>query len=103
MDKDDWIRFANEQQAKNMGYRGLTPDQQKAVKEVNDALKSFMWEMDECKDVWLSTTRRLEAAMYDMQRAFDPISEYQVGEMLQHGITWDIDGTWFDNSKKSKK
>lgn len=73
MDKDDWIRFANEQQAKNMGYRGLTPDQQKAVKELNDALKSFMWEMDECKDVWLSTTRRLEAAMYDMQRAFDPI------------------------------
>ena len=51
MDKKDWIKVANNQQQQNMGFRGLTPDQQKAVIKLNQVLPEFLWELDECKDV----------------------------------------------------
>ena len=38
MDKKDWIGVANKQQQENMGFRGLTPDQQKAVTKLNQVL-----------------------------------------------------------------
>ncbi len=110
MDKQEWINIANKQQQQNMGFRGLTFDQQKAVTELNEVLHEFLWELDECKDVWLSSIRKLESAMYDMKRNFEGLSEYQVEQMNKHGIEWDIDGTWFDTDelpeekpKKSKK
>tara|TARA_Y100000015_G_C2395290_1_gene92428 strand:- start:2980 stop:3300 length:321 start_codon:yes stop_codon:yes gene_type:complete len=103
MDKRDWISVANKQQQSNMGFKGLTPDQQKAVTKLNEVLPEFLWELDECKDVWLSTIRKLESAMYDMKRNFEGLTEYQIGEMLNHGIDWDADGTWFDVSAKPKK
>jgi len=110
MDKKDWIGVANKQQQENMGFRGLTPDQQKSVTKLNQVLPEFLWELDECKDVWLSTIRNLESVMYDMKRNFEGLTEYQVEQMSEHGIEWDIDGTWFDTDelpeekpKKSKK
>ena len=99
MDKKDWINVANRYQDKNMGFRGLTPDQQEAVTKLNEVLPEFMHELDECKDVWLSTIRKLENAMYKMLHNFDFPTEYQREEMSKHGIEWDIDGTWFDTDE----
>lgn len=101
MTKQDYIDMLEGMQSRNLGMRGLTPEQRKALIEAQASVNSIIDSVSDGFEILLSDLRELDNARWGLYNAFSRTEpcDHQIENMREHGLDWDFGaGIWFEVS-----